>query len=281
MGSAEAVIPCRGWQRASAALSAAVLLSAGCGGATPSAPTPPPVVTNTPPVIASVVTSEPRVDAGDTVQVTATITDPETPVDQLAYAWSATPVNGAFAGTGRQVAWTAPTGAPTPGLATIGLSVSESYLSQGLPQKNVVSSSVQIHYNDSPAELLGLARQFYTDFWTFSVSPAQCVRNFSDSDACAATKAEELSDITGNRENFHILGGTYPAPQVTLNGTKTFATVDGPCAFEDTVNATGAHEVVSGTCHLSAVYENWQWYLCQSTFDHPLDRTQSFRYRAP
>ena len=61
----------------------------------------------------------------------------------------------------------------------------ESYVSQGVTQKNDVSSSVQVHYNDSPAELVGLATQFYKDFWTFSVSPADCVRNFSDSAACA------------------------------------------------------------------------------------------------
>src|SRR6267142_1196909 len=93
------------------------VLASGCGPTTPTAPrqivSTPPVDTTPPkpneaPVISSLATSSPRVEADGQVTVTAVVQDAETPIDQLAYQWSAAPVNGEFSGAGREVRWRAP-----------------------------------------------------------------------------------------------------------------------------------------------------------------------------
>jgi hypothetical protein len=91
-------------------LFASLVLSAiACGSpSAPSQPPPPPSVNNTPPTITSFTLGAVRVEAGDDVDVTAVVADAETPIDQLTYDWSATPANGTFSGTGRQVRWKAP-----------------------------------------------------------------------------------------------------------------------------------------------------------------------------
>jgi predicted metal-dependent phosphoesterase TrpH len=245
---------------------AAMLVSgiAACGsGGTPAQPTPVTPAPNTPPMIQSITTSSPRIEADDQIQVSATVTDAETPVDQLSYQWSATPVNGTFIGGGAQLSWQAPHMQATPDLYTLALTVVEHYTVNGLPAQNTASSSVTVHYNDSNAEITGLSLQFLKDFTTFSVSPEQCVRNFSDT--CPG-KADELSDITANRQFFHISGGTYSVSRITFNADRTFANILAPCTFFDTVNATGKAETVPGNCLLTALYENWRWSLCDSHF---------------
>ena len=126
----------------------------------------------------------------------------------------------------------------------------------------MVSASVQVHYNDSVAELTSLGKDFLENkFGNYNVSPQECVSNFSDS--CRG-KADELADITANRQNFQILSATYSVDSITLNSDKTFATVVGPCVFIDIIKASGAKERVSAICTLTAVYENFRWFLCES-----------------
>ena len=81
---------------------------------TPLPPPPPPP--KAPPVIQSIGVSNARVEAGQQVQITAVVTDAETPVDRLAYEWAASPVNGTFIGSGPQVSWQAPLQQTTPDL---------------------------------------------------------------------------------------------------------------------------------------------------------------------
>jgi hypothetical protein len=85
----------------------AALVVSGCGGnttkPTPVTPPPvvePPVVRNDAPIISSITVSSPRVEADQAVVSTAFVSDAETPLDQLTYQWSATPVNGTFTGSG-------------------------------------------------------------------------------------------------------------------------------------------------------------------------------------
>ena len=261
-----------------------------CGSPTVPTVTPPvvvpPVVVNTPPTIDSVTIGTTRAEAGQGVQVTASVKDAETPLDQLTYTWSASPHNGTFSGTGATATWTPPTGATTPNLYTITLTVTEHYTSAGQTQQNVVSSSATVHYNDSRKESVDLASLFLQDFGTVTTSAAQCVRNFSDNGACADEKAQEFSQITNNRLNFRILGSTFTPANVAFDAPRQNGVVDGPCVFEDIPNVgvipplknEGKKELVAGICHLTTVYENFQWRLCVSNFDPPFNTTVESLY---
>jgi len=280
----------RRWLRA---LALGVFVSACAGGAdgprqqmsTPAGPTAPPPTVNTPPSITSLTTSSPRAEADAEIGATATVEDAETPIDQLAYQWSASPASGVFTGSGRDVKWRAPKGQTTPDLYTLTLLVIETYTSGGQPAQNKTSKSVQVHYNDSPAEITRIGMRFLTElFPTFTVSPKDAVQDFSDN--CRG-KSDELSDVTANRANFHILSGTFTGITIDFNGDKTFADSRGRCEFEDIpTNPTnpnfGKRERVSGTCQLTAVYENWKWFLCDSHFLPPYGTTiESLRGRVP
>jgi hypothetical protein len=247
----------------------ALCLVAGCGDS-PSTPTPPPVI-NRPPTIVSVVPSADRIEAGVELEVVATVTDAETPVEQLTYNWSAMPAGGVFTGTGARVRWRAPSGAMSPDTYRVALTVSEQYMSQGQLLTNTVSSaSSDIHYNDSIAEITGIAAQFYRDFGTYSVSAAECVRNFSNS--CSG-KAEELRDIQDNRNrtDFRIVGSTLlGSPSVSLGNQRVTAEYRQRCQFEDVEIRTGRRYRVEGGCFLTAVYESWRWWLCESHFQEPI-----------
>jgi hypothetical protein len=231
-------------------------------------PPPPPVVVNAPPTIQSITTSSPRVEATEEVQVTAVVQDAETPLDQLTYTWSASPAAGTFTGTGAQVGWRPPAAATPemaamPGLFTLTLTVTERYTSAGEAKQNTVSSTVQLHHNNSVAEISKLTADFLTDFGTYSVTPEQCVRNFSDN--CRG-KFAELEDVRVNREHFIIQDARFSISSVTLNANRTAADIVAPCSFVDIVKATNVRETVAGTCMLTAVYENWRWFLCESRF---------------
>jgi hypothetical protein len=238
-----------------------------CSRSTPTVPTPPPpppVVNNTPPVIQSVTAGAARIEAGLELEITASVQDEESAPDQLTYTWSAQPTSGTFVGTGPQVRWRAPVGAATPDTYTLTLTVSEKYVSGGVQRENSVSSSVQVRYNDPVAEISGITSQFLTDFGTYSVSPEQCVRNFSDS--CPG-KAEELEDIRNNRRLFQILSATFTISSIVFYSDRTRADITAPCTFVDIEKATGRRETVTGTCKLKAVYEGFRWFLCESRFE--------------
>jgi len=263
------------------ALVAAVAAAAGCGG-TPTrpapvtsspAPTPTPTPTvpkpNEAPIITSLTTSSPRAEEDNEVTVTASVEDVDTPVDQLTYAWSATPVNGTFTGTGRQVRWRAPRLQPTPDTYMLTVLVTENYTLNGEAKDNKVTRSVEIHYNDSYREVTKIGARYLTQlFPDFSVSPQQAVQDFSDS--CPG-KFAELNDVRNNRANYRILSGTYTNVTVTMNSLMTSADLRGACTFVDIPTDPknpnfGKQETVSGTCLLNAIYENWKWFLCDSRF---------------
>ena len=260
------------------------LVAGACGG---SPTVTPPVVTNTPPVIESLAIS-PRAEADRPIQIAATVKDAETSLSQLTYTWAASPQNGIFSGSsvsGSQalIMWRPPKGEKTPDSYTVTLTVSEAYTSAGQAKQNSVSASTTVHYNDSPAEMKTLGYDFLVyKFGNFNVSPAEAVSNFSDN--CRG-KAAELDQIETNRQDFHILGASFPAPVATLDGSLTAGTVEGPCTFEDIPNSgpnAGHREFVSGTCLLTTVYENFRWFLCDSFFNPPYNTTPvSLRGRVP
>jgi len=239
-------------------------------------PPPPPVVVNTPPTIQSLQSASLRIEANQEAQLTAVVRDEETPLNELTYTWSSSPPDGTFTSNRATASWRAPAMAVTPQLYTLTLTVSETYTSAGVQKQNSVSSSVQVHYNDSVPEITNLVLEFLADFSTYSVTPEECVRNFSDS--CRG-KWDELRDVEQNRELFEIQGGVFSVSSVTLNGDKTRADVVAPCTFFDIVKATGVRETVVGTCLLTAVYESWRWLLCESRFNWSSTTTTSERLR--
>jgi hypothetical protein len=272
------------------ALTAVVWTSACGGSSTPVTPTPTPIPTpvekpNLAPTIVSVTAGSQRIEAGSDLELAAVVQDLETPLDQLTYQWSSAPVKGEFTGSGTQVRWRAPRQQTTPDLYTIKLTVTEKYVSAGVPAQHEVSKSVDVHYNDSQSEIMRISLRFLTElFPDFSVSPQAAVQDFTDS---CSEKSNELSDVSNNRSNFHILSGTYTNVSVNLNGAKSAADVSGQCTFVDIpTNPSnplfGRRESVSGVCTLTTVYENWKWYLCSSHFRGtgivPLNQ---LRYRVP
>jgi hypothetical protein len=267
------------------------LFVSGCGGST-SKPTPvtpppvvePPVVRNDTPVIASMAISSPRVEADQSVVATAYVSDAETPLDQLTYQWSATPVDGVFTGTGPIATWRAPKQQTTPDLYTLKVLITEKYTSGGQPKENSVSSTVEVHYNDSPKEIMQISMRFVTElFSTVTISPQQAVADFSDS--CSG-KDYELNDVTNNRNNFQILSGTYTNVTVSPNADRTYADVSGTCVFKDIPKDPkspffGKTETVTGICRLTAIYEKWKWWLCSSNFDGLGVTANGLRFRVP
>jgi len=263
-----------------------------CGGSTmkpspvtpPPVVEPPPVVRNDAPIISSMTVSSPRVEADQSVVATAFVSDAETPLDQLMYQWSATPVNGTFTGTGPIATWRAPRQQATPDLYTLKLLITEKYTSGGQPKENSVSSTVQVHYNDSPKEIMTISMRFLTElFPTYTIPAQQAVADFSDS---CSEKTSEYNDVANNRINFQILSGTYTNVSVTPNSDRTFADVSGTCAFRDIPKDpknpnVGKTETVTGICRLTAIYENWKWWLCSSHFQGISTTTSSLRYRVP
>jgi hypothetical protein len=242
-----------------------LVLASGCGGPTTPMPPTPPVepIPNNAPTVSSLTLSTMRVEADQELLVTAIVEDDVTPIDQLSYVWSAKPFDGTFTGSGRQVRWRAPHLQATPDLYTLTLTVSEQYTVNGVAKENRTTAQAQVHYNDSYAEISKLSVDFLNDFASYSTSPEQCVRNFSDS--CRG-KADELSDIRANRLNLRIQSATLGTPSVLLNDSLTFANSNVPCTFVSIQNATGKTEMAMGTCLLTAVYENFQWFLCDSHF---------------
>jgi hypothetical protein len=238
----------------------AVLLSySGCS-KDPVTPTP---VTNTPPVIDSVTVDVTHVEAEDEVQLTAVVRDTETAVGQLTYTWAIAPSRGTLVGSGAQVRWRAPKGASTPDQYTFTLTVTERYTSAGVQKTNEVSKSVQTRYNDSVPEISNLVTVFLNDFGNDSISPEQCVRDFSDS--CPG-KAAELQDVKNARACCVNMGATLGTPNVTVNNSRTFADVFVSCEFVSRNRMTGVIGTAKGTCRLTAVYESFRWWLCDSLF---------------
>src|SRR5918993_1514043 len=119
--------------RVLAAVALLALAVSGCGDSKPPTqpPPPPPPVNNDPPAntrpaIDSITVQGRRpkqparfADVREAIDVSAVVRDPETPIEELTYQWSATA--GTFNGTGRAVTWTAPDAIAQPTTVTITL----------------------------------------------------------------------------------------------------------------------------------------------------------------
>jgi hypothetical protein len=236
---------------------------------------------NQAPVIVSLVEqgtrrNEPKMfaDEDEVVNVTATVTDDTTPVDQLDYQWTA--AAGSISGTGASVRWVAP---HNTGSDDITLTVVETYQTtddSGLPvtKKNTTTKTITVDVHDSAGEIADMANTFMLEFSKQSPSPSQIVRNFADD--CSGKKAE-LSDVTNNQNRFKINGYNLDNAQVKVSfGGSCDYTEHGVrsgdgCAY---VGATwnsldkqsNQNVTASGTDQINAIYEGSRWWLCNSDF---------------
>ncbi len=267
----------------------AVLLAA-CGGSptSPKPPVPPPPVVNPPanivPTIDSIAVQGRRTrqparfaDLKETIDVTATVRDPETSIEELTYQWTATA--GTFTGSGRVVTWTAPDTATTPGKVTITLKVIEYYGHPGQPRNfsQEVSATVEVALHDSVNEVRRMSEQFLLDFSDTNIKDWQYImRNFNAS-ACPnpATVEAEKSDVIRHYTEFEMINSRVGDGRVTVNfgGFCPFRGAQGDaCAvvpvFWDSRNKDGQRAVVEGEDIIAAAYstKDLRWYLCASDF---------------
>ena len=270
------------------------------GGYTYVAPQP---VTNTPPAITAIVvqgtvgTREPPQFASldETVKVTATVSDAETPISQLVFAW-ASDSGGTFTGSGTQVTWTAPhTLAGTPKTVALTLTVTEHYQTvdgSGLPvtRDNNATQTSGVRVHDSVKEVNDLAVDFLVSF-SKQLDPAYVVRNFSD--GCGG-KADEQQDVQNNNNQNVVTAYTIGSPQTTIKFTGkpgcpfrdrfADACAQVPVEWHSTSKSTGVSGVAKGTDQVTAVLESDQWRLCASDFNgdpnqSDLSRLLTRRYR--
>jgi len=210
-------------------------------------------------------------DVDETIAVKATVTDNETPPDQLVYQWSADA--GEIAGTGPSVTWKAPRPATTPATNTLSLLVIERYVTpDGSVHENRANRSVAIAVHDSVREVGDMAVLFLEDFSNTPTSPETVVRNFSTK--CRG-RADELSDVRNNRKNYVIDSWHVGEPDVTIqfDGVCGFrsrsadACVAVPVRWNVSKVPSGEKSVSQGIDHVTAIYDADRWYLCDSDFE--------------
>lgn len=237
---------------------------------------------NAPPAISGISSrsSRPNVpnrfaDLDETITVTATVTDPETPIDQLRFEW--TSPSGTFAGNGREVTWRAPAQAATPAVVRLSLTVIETYQtvnSQGLPvtAEHRVPGTFDVRLHASAKEVRDMAVEFLVEFSQQRVSPDQMVRNFSDS--CPG-KSQERDQIRDNQATFTIQSYSVepnPPVEIAFGGVcrdrdrRGDACAYVPVRWDSTYKSNGRREVATGIGQLNAIYESDRWRLCDSDF---------------
>ena len=221
------------------------------------------------PFIEALILSSPRVEADLSVQVTANVVDRLT-AGAVTYEWSVSPARGSFSGSGPSVTWTSPHAAPSPADYTITLNVTETFPGADGQTTQVKGAprSVVVHYNDSYKDIDRKTSRYLTQlFPNFSLAASQIMGDFSD--RCPG-KAQEQRDVETNRANYRILSGTFSG-NVKLDPGLTVGNDIGPCVFRDiptnpALPNFGKEETVSGICTMKAIYENGDWFLCESLF---------------
>ena len=238
---------------------------------------------NEPPVIASITVQSTRTNApanfadlNEEVNVTAVVTDVETPSNELFYEWSA-PL-GTFTGTGAAVRWKAPASATTPQVVTLTLRAREAL--PGTPPSQSTTKTATVRLHNSAAEISAMSYQFLLEFSLQTLTPEQIVRNFYT--GCPGRNAE-LNDVVVNQQSFKITSYQVPSTfPVTVN-------FSGRCPFRDragdgcaqvpvlwkstcisndpAICVKGQTYTATGTDQTTAVYRQDRWWLCDSDFN--------------
>ena len=286
--------------RGRALLAAAVGIAiVSCGRSTP--PTQPPPSGGNPPISSDPpANSKPTIDAiaaqgrgskepaqfanvKETIDLTATVRDPETPVEELIYQWSA-PV-GTFAGTGRAVTWTAPDTIDQPTSVTITLKVVENYgfpgQAKNFSQDTTATTIVALH--DISKEVGEMAFRFLDQFSQPQTNKdwRDILRDFKPQ-ACPDPGEfdSERSDVEWHYSNYFMNSYRIDPAVVTPNFASSCAVPGGPLRGDacvrvgirwDSTQVTAtppARKVTAGFDYLAAAYSSTdrRWWLCSSRF---------------
>ena len=245
-----------------------------CGGPTaPSPVIPPTVKLTTPPVIRSIAAPTVRVETGQDFTITAVVEDAETPLNNLSYVWSANA--GTITGTGPVVTWRHADGLKSGVDVVINLTVVDKHKAVENNvivdrEYRVVGQAAPFRVHDSEAEMKELSRKFLLDlFGNSNIPPIACLVDFSDSARCAAGKADELKDITENRQLVEIISGKIHTQHFIQEGPNA-ATVINFAEFYSILKSNGVAGYAIGDFIMTGVYEGNRWWLCESNYD-PLE----------
>jgi IPT/TIG domain-containing protein len=231
-----------------------------------------------PPVIQSITAQGSRpnepagfADVGEEITVTAYVSDPDTPIDQLQFQWTADV--GTFNGSGPTVIWKAPADARTPLPVTISVTATDNVGS--------VSSSIVVNLHNSIKEVGDLAREFLLDFSDSTKPPDYVMRNFSTSPRCSTSRSSEFADVVKNRTDYKIEKSTIGDAKVTvqfnsfpcsyrpINGDACAvvpASWDSLCLVTNPECNAGEHTHADGLDYVTEVYEDTRWRLCGSDY---------------
>ena len=254
------------------------LVAIACGtdpGTGPSDPDPPPPA-NAVPVVTSILVKgalarEPAQYAtlGETVNVTATVADAETPVGQLTYEWVSS-VGGTFGGNAATTTWTAPATLPgtTPVNATLTLTVVERV---DATRNNRVTATSVVDLHNSPKEVGDLAYQFLVDF-SKQLAPDVVMRNFTNN---CPTTADEYQDVINQQNAVTVMSYDIGQPTTTVPfiGACPYRNRAGDACsnlqvrWTSRIKSNGSISNSSGVDQVTAVLENGQWKLCASDYN--------------
>ena len=267
---------------------------AACGGDSrpptqPPPPPPPPPVNldppaNTAPVIDGIAAlgrrpKEPSrfADVREPIDITATVRDAETAIEELTYQWSATA--GTFTGTGRVVTWTAPDTVTQP-TVTITLKVVEAYGHPGQPKtfSHETTGTVTISLHDSVKEIGDMAGRFLTEFSKPQTNQdwRDIMRDFNAAACPIPGFVDDEKDDVVRNYTYYVMHtyAVWPAT-VTTNfgglcprGRPGDACASVPVRWDSTDTRSNKRGVAEGIDHVTAVYSSAQsrWWLCSSDF---------------
>ena len=223
-------------------------------------------------------------DIGESLTLTATVTDGETPVENLGFDWSV--AQGTVSGSGPSVTWTAPAQATTPLSVEVRLTVTERYVTNdtAVPEvrENKVTVATTIDVHDSVKEVGDMATRFLENFSQTSIPTSVVVQDFLP--GCYGTD-DERQDVEDNRQSYTITSWSVGPPSVTVDfaGTCAFRARPGDACsnsdvrWESTKNSTGEPGGAMGVDQVAAVYRQRRWWLCDSQFDgKPITTSRGF-----
>jgi hypothetical protein len=251
----------------------------GCSSDSGIGPSDPPPPNNALPVVTSILVKgilarEPAQYAtvGETVNVTATVTDAETPINQLTYEWSSS-AGGTFGPNAATTTWTAPATVPgtTPVNATLTLTVTERV---DATHNNRATATSVVNLHNSAKEVGDLAVLFLEEF-SKQLPVDTVMRNFTT--ACPEAAAERM-DVAKSNAEFEIQRYSVDSKHSTsvpFAGTCPFvgrSPTGDACALVNVSwtarnKSTGTVGTNSGIDQVTALLENGAWKLCASDYN--------------
>jgi hypothetical protein len=217
-------------------------------------------------------------EVGETIDVSATVRDAETPADDMTYLWSAT--SGTFQGTGRTVTWTAPGTASGP--VTLTLKLTENYGHSGQPRiyKHELTATIVVRLHDSTREIGDMAVRFLDEFSRPQSNKdwQDVMKDFKGSACPQPSLADaERTDVINHYTNYFMHDYDLGTPSVSVGfaGTCPFRARPGDACvavqvfWDSTDTRSGLRLPARGIDHLTAVYANddSRWWLCSSDFE--------------